>query len=168
MAERRPIVAVIGGGDGASPRAIAMAEEVGFLLARADAITLCGGLNGVMSAVCKGAKRGGGLTVGVLPGSSKDEANDHVDVPIVTAMSTARNAIIVRTADAIIAIDGSYGTLTEMAYAFDLKKRVFALESWDLAKLGVPRELLVPVRSPREAVDAALGEAARAAPRQTA
>ncbi len=162
MADRKPIVAVIGGGDGAGPRAKEMAEEVGFLLARADAITLCGGLNGVMAAACKGAKRGGGLTVGVLPGATKVEANESVDIPIVTAMSTARNAIIVRTADAIIAIDGAYGTLTEMAYAFDLGKKVFALESWELAKIGVDPALLIPVRTPREAVDRAIGEALRA------
>ena len=161
MAGRQLIIAVIGGGDGASPRAIALAEEVGFLLAKADAITLCGGLNGVMAAACKGAKRGGGLTIGVLPGSSKGDANEHVDVPIVTAMSTARNAIIVRTADAIIAIDGAYGTLTEMAYAFDLGKKVFALESWELAKVGVDPALFVAVRTPREAVDRAMEEARR-------
>ncbi len=163
MVERKPVIAVIGGGDGATPKALALAEEVGFLIARLDAITLCGGLNGVMAAVCKGAKRGGGLTIGVLPGATKSEANESVDIPIVTAMSTARNAIIVRTADAIIAIDGSYGTLTEMAYAFDLRKRVFALESWELDKLNVPKDLFVRVRTPREAVDKAVEEARGAA-----
>jgi len=162
MSERRPIIAVIGGGDGADARAKSMAEEVGFLLARADAITLCGGLNGVMAAACSGAKRGGGLTVGVLPGATKSEANEFVDIPIVTAMSTARNAIIVRTADAIIAIDGAYGTLTEMAYAFDLGKKVFALESWELAKVGVDPKLFIAVRTPRDAVERAIEEARHA------
>ncbi|OLE54266.1 MAG: TIGR00725 family protein [Cyanobacteria bacterium 13_1_40CM_2_61_4] len=161
MDERKPIIAVIGGSNTASPEAIQLAEEVGFLIARADAVVVCGGLNGVMEAACKGAKRGGGLTVGILPGSDPRDANPHVDVPVVTAISTARNAIVVRTGDAIIAIDGSYGTLTEMAYAFDLGKKVFGLRSWDLEKVGVPKSLYVPVKTPREAVDRALEEAMR-------
>ncbi len=164
MGDRKPIIAVIGGANSAPAEAIALAEEVGFLIARADAVLVCGGLNGVMDAACKGAKRGGGLTIGVLPGDDPREANPHVDVPVVTAISTARNAIVVRTGDAIIAIDGSYGTLTEMAYAFDFGKRVFALRSWDLEKVGVPRDLLVPVKTPREAVDRAIEEARRRGP----
>ncbi|HLE46083.1 MAG TPA: TIGR00725 family protein [Thermoplasmata archaeon] len=161
MEDKKPIIAVIGGANSAPADAIALAEEVGFLIARADAVLVCGGLNGVMDAACKGAKRGGGLTIGILPGDDPREANPHVDVPIVTAISTARNAIVVRTGDAIIAIDGSYGTLTEMAYAFDLGKKVFALRSWDLEKVGIPRDLFVPVKTPREAVDRAIEEARR-------
>jgi len=161
MEDKKPIIAVIGGANSAPADAIALAEEVGFLIARADAVLVCGGLNGVMDAACKGAKRGGGLTIGILPGDDPREANPHVDVPIVTAISTARNAIVVRTGDAIIAIDGSYGTLTEMAYAFDLGKKVFALRSWDLEKVGIPGDLFVPVKTPREAVDRAIEEARR-------
>ena len=99
--------------------------------------------------------------VSLIIGGGPREANPHVDVPIVTAISTARNAIVVRTGDAVIAIDGSYGTLTEMAYAFDLGKKVFALRSWELEKVGVPKDLLVPVKTPREAVDRAIEEARR-------
>lgn len=161
MGERKPIISVIGGSNTATAEAKALAEEVGFLIARADAVLACGGLNGVMEAACKGAKRADGLTIGILPGSDAKDANPHVDVPIVTAISTARNAIVVRTADAIIAIDGSYGTLTEMAYAFDLGKKVFGLKSWDLEKVGVPKDLYVPVKTPREAVERALEEARR-------
>ena len=161
MVERKVIISVIGGSNSASPEALGLVEEVGFLIARADAVLVCGGLNGVMEAACKGAKRGGGLTIGVLPGSDPREANPHVDVPVVTAISTARNAIVVRTGDAIIAIDGSYGTLTEMAYAFDLGKKVFGLRSWELEKVGVPRDLYVTVKTPREAVDRAIEEARR-------
>ena len=164
MDERKPIISVIGGSNTATAEAKALAEEVGFLIARADAVLACGGLNGVMEAACKGAKRGGGLTIGILPGSDPRDANPHVDIPIVTAISTARNAIVVRTADAIIAIDGSYGTLTEMAYAFDLGKKVFGLKSWDLEKVGVPKNLYVPVKTPREAVDRAIEEARRNTP----
>src|SRR5437879_7298814 len=99
--DRKPIIGVIGGGSTASADGLALAEEVGFLIARADAVLICGGLNGVMEASAKGAKRGGGLTIGVLPTGNKADANSHIDLPIATAMSTARNLIIVRTADAI-------------------------------------------------------------------
>lgn len=159
---RKPIIGVIGGGTTASPEGLALAEETGFLIARADAILLCGGLNGVMEASAKGAKRGGGLTVGVLPTGNKADANPHIDLPIATAMSTARNLVIVRTADAIIAVNGSYGTLSEMAHAFDLGKTVFALRTWRMDKVGVDGTLFVPVDTPREAVDRALAYAAKA------
>jgi len=161
MTERRLVIAVIGGGNHASPEAVALAEEVGFLIARADAVLVCGGLNGVMEAACKGARRGGGLTIGVLPGDDPRDANPYVDIPIVTAISTARNAIVVRTGDAVIAIDGSYGTLTEMAYAFDFGEKVFALRTWELDKVGVSKDLIIPVTTPREAVEKAIQEARR-------
>src|SRR5437773_11052060 len=103
---RQLIIGVSGGGSTASPDGLALAEEVGFLIARADAILVCGGLNGVMEASAKGAKRGGGLTVGILPTGNKADANYHIDLPIATAMSTARNLIIVRTADHLVAVDG--------------------------------------------------------------
>lgn len=159
---RKPIIAVIGGGSSASREGVALAEEVGFLIARADAVLICGGLNGVMEASAKGAKRGGGATIGVLPTGNKGDANAFIDLPIATAMSTARNLIIVRTADAIIAVNGSYGTLSEMAHAFDLGKAVFALHTWPMEKAGVESGLFVPVATPREAVDRALEYARKA------
>src|SRR5207247_7579464 len=107
------------------------------LIARADAILVCGGLNGVMEASAKGAKRGGGFTVGILPTGNKADANYHIDLPIATAMSTARNLIIVRTADAIVAVNGSYGPLTEMGDAFDLAKTVCALRASPMDRSGV-------------------------------
>ena len=159
---RKAILGVIGGGSSASPEGVALAEEVGFLIARADAVLICGGLNGVMEASAKGAKRGGGLTLGVLPTGNKADANPYIDLPIATAMSTARNLIIVRTADALIAVNGSYGTLSEMAHAFDLGKTVFALRTWPMEKAGVESKLFVPVATPREAVDRAIEYARRA------
>lgn len=159
---RKVILGVIGGGATASEEGLRLAEEVGYLIARADAILVCGGLNGVMSAAARGAKRGGGLTLGILPTGNKADANDYIDIPVATAMSTARNLIIVRTADALIAINGSYGTLSELAHAFDLKKTVYALRTWPLDKVGVDKELFVPVATPREAVDRALEYAKRA------
>lgn len=153
---RKIIIGVIGGGDTASEEGLRMAEEVGYLIARADAVLVCGGLNGVMQAAAKGAKRGGGLTLGILPSGNKADANPYIDLPVATAMSTARNLVIVRTADALIAINGSYGTLSEMAHAFDLGKTVFALRTWPMEKAGVEPDLFVPVATPREAVDRAL------------
>ena len=163
---RKPIIGVIGGASTASPEGLTLAEEVGFLIARADAVLICGGLNGVMSAAAKGAKRGGGLTVGVLPTGNKADANVHIDVPIATAMNTARNLIIVRTADALIAINGSFGTLSEMAHAFDQGKAVFALRTWPLDKAGVDDSLYVRVGTPREAVDRAIEYARNAIPKE--
>src|SRR5882762_2903069 len=107
MEGRKPIISVIGGSNTATAEAKALAEEVGFLIARADAILVCGGLNGVMEAASRGAKRGGGFTVGILPTGNKADANPYIDLPIATAMSTARNLVIVRTADAIVAVNGS-------------------------------------------------------------
>ncbi|HEY7587570.1 MAG TPA: TIGR00725 family protein [Thermoplasmata archaeon] len=159
---RRVILGVIGAGTTASPEGLKLAEEVGYLIARADAVLVCGGLNGVMEAAARGAKRGGGLTIGILPTASKADANPYIDVPVVTAMSTARNLIIVRTADALIAVNGSYGTLSELAHAFDLKKTVFGLRTWPMEKVGVEEALFVRVDTPREAVDRALAYARKA------
>jgi uncharacterized protein (TIGR00725 family) len=159
---RKLIIGVIGGGTTASEEGFRLAEEVGHLIARADAVLLCGGLNGVMEAAAKGAKRGGGLTMGILPTGNKADANEYIDIPVATAMSTARNLVIVRTADALIAINGSYGTLSEMAHAFDLGKTVFALRTWPVDKAGVDHKLFVRVDTPREAVDRALEYARRA------
>lgn len=165
---RKPIIGVIGGGTTASAEGLRLAEEVGFLIARADAILVCGGLNGVMEAAARGAKRAGGTTVGILPSGNKADANPHIDIPVATAMSTARNLVIVRTADAIIAINGSYGTLSEMAHAFDLGKTVFALRTWPMEAVGVEAHLYVAVATPREAVEKALEYAAKAMAREGA
>jgi len=154
------IIGVVGG-QTPPPEAIPLAERVGELVARSGAALVCGGLGGVMEAACRGAKRAGGTTVGILPGGSASEANPHVDIPIVTAMGTARNAIVVRTSDAVIAIDGSFGTLTEIAYALDLGKKVFALRSWNLPDDPVLREQYVHVASPEEAVRLAVEDARR-------
>ncbi len=159
---RKLILGVIGAGNKASEEGLRMAEEVGFLIARADAILVCGGLNGVMQAAARGAKRGGGLTLGILPTGNKADANPYIDIPVATAMSTARTLVIVRTADAIIAVNGSYGTLSEMAHAFDQGKTVFALHSWPVDKAGVDSNLYVRVDTPREAVDRALEVARKA------
>lgn len=142
-----------------TPAGLARAEEVGALVARRGAALICGGLTGVMEAACKGAKAEGGLTVGVLPTIRKADANPYVDVAIATGMGTARNVIIVRSADAVIAVDGRYGTLSEIAHAFEQGKRVISLGSWDMAKLDIPPALFVQAADPVEAVDLALQDA---------
>ncbi len=164
---RKPILGVIGGGSTATDEGVRLAEEVGYLVARADAILVCGGLNGVMEAAAKGAKRGGGVTLGILPTGNKADANEYIDIPVATSMSTARNLVIVRTADALIAINGSYGTLSEMAHAFDLGKTVFGLRTWPMEKAGVEGKLFVPVGTPREAVERALDYARKAMAHET-
>src|SRR2546428_12091036 len=109
---RKPIIGVIGGGSTASADGLALAEEVGFLIARADAVLICGGLNGVMEASAKGAKRGGGLTIRVLPTGDKADAKPFIVLPIATGVGTARDLVIVRTPGGLILLDRTYSTLT--------------------------------------------------------
>lgn len=110
---------------------------------------MCGGLGGVMEAACSGAKGAGGTTVGILPGLDRSEANAYVDVAIATGLGEARNALVVRAADAVIAIGGGYGTLSEVALALKAGKRVVGLGTWDV-------EGVEAVDSPESAVEAVL------------
>ncbi len=110
------IIAVIGGAD-PPPWAAALAEEVGRELAKRQVVVVCGGLTGVMAAVCRGAKAEGGTTIGILPGTDPNASSPHVDYPIMTGMGYARNVIVVKTGRAAIAIDGAYGTLSEIGHA---------------------------------------------------
>jgi len=123
-------VAVIGGGQ-CDARVWKMARELGRRLAEEGHITICGGLGGVMEAVCCGAREAGGLAVGILPGE-KDEANKFVGISIATGMGYARNVLIVKSADVIIALPGEYGTLSEIALALKMEKRVINLKSWSI------------------------------------
>lgn len=140
-----------------SPEICKMAEEVGRGIAKAGAILVCGGLGGVMEYACKGAKSEGGTTLGILPTMDKSDANDYVDIPIVTGLSIARNLIIVHTADALIAVSGGYGTLSEIAFALNVKKPVIALQTWVLEEAGkVDDELFLRVHDPITAVELAI------------
>ncbi len=150
-----PIVAVVGGGVCSAQEATA-AEAVGRRLAEAGAILICGGLGGVMAAACRGARSAGGLTIGVLPGFHASEANPYVDIPIVTGMGEARNVVIVRTAWAVIAVGGEFGTLSEIAFALKLGRPVVGLETWELAKAGRPSDAIIKAKTPDEAVRLAL------------
>ncbi len=128
---KKIIVGVIGGSE-ANKEIIKLAYEMGKEIAKHNYILVCGAMSGVMEATCKGAKGVGGLTIGILPGKEKNEANPYVDIPIVTAMSHARNAIIVRTADVLIAIGGKYGTLSEIGLAKVIDKPVIGLNTWEI------------------------------------
>jgi uncharacterized protein (TIGR00725 family) len=149
------IVAVIGAGQ-CSKEVAQIAESVGRELARRGVILVCGGLGGVMEAACRGARSEGGRTVGILPGLSRREANPYVDIPVVTGLGEARNVIVVRTAQAVIAVGGEYGTLSEIAYALKLGIPVVGLNTWQLAKEGRLVSAIVEAATPIEAVDKAL------------
>jgi hypothetical protein len=151
----RPIVAVIGGGRATAEEAAA-AEAVGQALAEAGAVVVCGGRGGVMEAACRGAKVAGGLTIGILPGARRDEANPYVDVPIVTGLGTARNAVIAQTAQAVVAVGGSYGTLSEIALALVFGVPVVGLETWEVSRAGHPPAPIAYAATPAEAAAQAL------------
>ncbi len=139
-----------------------LAEEVGRELARRGATVVCGGLGGVMEAVCRGAKSAGGTTIGILPGTSARDANAFVDIPIVTGLGEARNAIVVRTGRAVIAIGGEFGTLSEIALALKFGTRVIGLGTWQLAKDGTVQPVITEAKSASEAVELALSGTAKA------
>ena len=150
------IVGVIGASQ-ADEALYAVAEEVGRELASRGIAVVCGGLTGVMEAVCRGARSKNGVTIGVIPSDSRDDANEFVQIPIVTGIGMARNSIIVKTAETLIAVGGSYGTLSEMAYALSMEKTVVAIRSWRLEEASdEPVVGLVHVDSPKEAVNIAL------------
>ena len=145
------------GGQFCSEEESRVAYELGRLLAERGAVIVCGGLGGVMEAACRGAREGGGVTIGILPGPFRSDANPYVDHAIATDMGQARNAIIVRTADAVVAVGGEYGTLSEIAMALKMGKKVVAISSWEISRQGVPDEKIIRAASAEEAVDAALG-----------
>jgi uncharacterized protein (TIGR00725 family) len=124
-------VAVIGAGE-CDAAAASLAEEVGERLARSGCVLVTGGLGGVMEAASRGAGRAGGLVVGILPGAAASDANRWVDVPIATGMGDARNAVLVNTAEALIAVGGSYGTLSEIAFALRRGRPIASLGSWQV------------------------------------
>ena len=129
--KKEPVIAIIGGRK-TGKLLLKEAEEVGRLLAERGAILMSGGLNGVMEAASKGAKAAGGLTVGILPQEHKEEANKYIDVPVATGLGIGRNIIIARTADALIAVVGEYGTLSEIAFALQMEKPVIGIRSWEI------------------------------------
>ncbi len=152
--ERGLFIAVVGASDPSKEEAQA-AEEVGRELARRGATLICGGLGGVMEAACRGAASQGGTTVGILPGDSAKDANRYVKIPIVTGMGYGRNAIVAKSGQAVIAIGGSYGTLSEIAYALQQGIPVIGLNTWSLSRAGVEDSSIIEAQSPAEAVEKA-------------
>ena len=152
---KKKIIAVIGGGQPSLEEA-RLAEEVGRELARQGATLVCGGLGGVMEAACRGAHSEGGVTIGILSGDSAKTANPYVQIPIVTGMGYARNVIVVKSAQAVIAIGGSYGTLSEIAHALQNDIPVIGLNTWSLSKNNQPDNSIIPAQNPTEAVAKAL------------
>ena len=148
-------VAVCGGG-AAQGQDLEHAEEVGRLLAERGAVVICGGLGGVMDAAARGATAAGGVSVGLLPDFDRDDASSHLTVALPMGMGEARNALVARTADVIIAVGGEWGTLSEMALGMKMGKRVVGLGTWEITRDGEPIEGIIRAESPEEAVRLAL------------
>ena len=134
----------------------ATGREVGKRIAEAGAVLLCGGLGGMMQAAAEGAKAAGGRTVGILPGTDKSEANPFIDLALPTGLGAFRNALLVRACDAVIAVHGAYGTLSEMAFALRLGVPVIGLDSWSVSSGGRSDPGIHVAGSPQVAVDLAM------------
>jgi hypothetical protein len=147
----QPIYIAVIGGSEISPELAGLARQVGREVARRGAVLVCGGLGGVMAAAAQGAKEAGGISLGILPDGDRRGANPYLTYTIATNLGHARNVLIAHSADAVIAVDGSYGTVSEAAIALKLGKPVIALQvGWDLP--GLRR-----ADSPGEAVSLAFG-----------
>jgi uncharacterized protein (TIGR00725 family) len=156
MKARPARIGVIGGRD-AEPALLTAAEDVGRALGERGAVLVCGGMGGIMEAAARGCVQAGGITVGILPTESAADANAYVTIPVVTGMNEGRNIIVVRTSDAVIAIGGSYGTLSEIALALRLNVPIFGLHTWGLRQPGSAADelRLHRVSTPQEAVERA-------------
>lgn len=130
-AERKPIIAVVGAGK-CSKKLRDQAAEVGSYVAQNGGVLICGGMGGIMEGAARGAREAGGLTVGILPTDNPADANEFIDIVIPTGFGEARNIMVVRSADAVVAFPGKYGTLTEMAFALHAGKPVIAVNAWRL------------------------------------
>ena len=152
------IITVIGESTASAENAI-LAEKVGRLLAKANATVVCGGQGGVMESVCKGAKENGGTTIGILPGLDSLDSNQYVDIPICTGLGNGRNLLVIRAGEAIIAIGGAYGTLSEIGLALSESKPVIGLNTWSLARNEKVDCGIIVADSPEQAVEIAISQA---------
>jgi uncharacterized protein (TIGR00725 family) len=151
----RKYISVIGGYP-CSSEETQIAEKVGRELARHGVILICGGEGGVMEAACRGARAEGGITVGILPGDSRQNANPYVTIPIVTGIGSARNIIVVKSAQAVIAVGGGYGTLSEISFALRNNIPVIGLHTWAFSRNNQPDNSIIIVDDPVEAVSLAM------------
>ncbi len=156
--ERPLFIAVIGESD-PSPRLAALAETVGAEIAAAGAVLVCGGLGGTMEAACRGARSRGGITIGILPSARHLDANPYVTYAIPTGLGHARNLLVARSAHAVIAVGGKYGTLSEIAFAKIEGTPIVGLETWELRAPGGEETPIQRARDPKEAVALALSAA---------
>ena len=138
MPRPAPWIAIVGPGRDAADDELLQAEEAGAAVAEAGAILVCGGLGGVMEAACRGARSRGGVTVGLLPGAEREDANGWVTVALPTGLGEARNALVVRAADALVAIGGGWGTLSEVALALRAGLPVCGVRTWEPVRAGAP------------------------------
>ena len=152
------IIAVIGEST-TSPENAILAEKVGSLLAMANVTIVCGGQGGVMESVCKGAKKNGGTTVGILPGVDPLDSNEYIDIPICTGLGNGRNLLVIRAGQAVIAIGGAYGTLSEIGLALSESKQVIGLNTWSLMKNEKIDCGIIVADSPEQAVEIAISQA---------
>lgn len=153
MDRRQPYVAVIGASN-ATEWELATAEDVGRLLGEAGCVLVCGGLGGVMNAAARGAGAAGGLSVGILPGEDRDQAGRHLTLAVTTGFGEARNAIVARSADAVIAVGGEFGTLSEIALALKMGVPVIGMGTWELGRDDLDRDPIIRAETPDEALDA--------------
>jgi len=152
---KKLIIAVIGGARCSTEEWI-VAEAVGRELAKREAILVCGGLTGVMEAACRGATIESGLTIGILPGDDPSTSNPFVQIPIATGVGYARNIAVVKSAQAVIAIDGDYGTLTEIGYALKSNIPVIGLNTWSLSRNGQEVNHIIQAEDAVDAVEKAI------------
>ncbi len=151
------MISVIGG-EASSEAALGAAEVVGREIARRGATLVCGGRGGVMEAACRGARAEGGHTIGIMPGRSREETppNRHVEFPVFTGLGFTRNVIVVLSGEAVIAIDGAYGTLSEIAFALIHEVPIVGLDTWDFDYGGHDGDRIVRVSDPVVAVEQAI------------
>lgn len=155
MSAKNKFIAVIGNSR-ASAQEIKLAEIIGREIAKSGSILVCGGLDGVMEAACRGAVSENGLTIGILPGTDRNDANRYVNIPVVTGIGYARNIIVVKSAQAVIAVGGGYGTLTEIGYALKNGIPVIGIDTWKLTRTEMTEDAIIRVDNAAEAVAVAL------------
>jgi uncharacterized protein (TIGR00725 family) len=149
---RVPYVAVIGASN-ATDWEIATAEELGRALAEAGCVVVCGGLGGVMNAAARGCEAAGGTSIGILPGDDRDVASHHLTVAIATGFGEARNAIVARSADVVMAVGGEFGTLSEIALALKMRTPVIGIGTWELGRDDLDRDPIVRAPDAAAAVE---------------
>lgn len=144
-------IAVIGERQTSSPLA-EVAETIGREIARRGGVLICGGMGGVMEAASRGAADAGGVVVGIIPTDAAEDANPFVTIPLPTGLGEGRNILVVRGAEAVIAIGGGYGTLSELGHALKIGVPIIGVETWEVSRIGLPPAPIRRTRDPREAV----------------